>query len=67
MMDTGSESPKNRPAAVVAGELREILHRKEAICAELAALPGDTGVTDYAGKIAELCADYANSGAIPPE
>ena len=48
-------------------ELRSVLHGKEKICAALAALAERTDVSDYAGAIAALCAEYANSGVIPQE
>lgn len=51
----------------ISEELRNVLHGKEKICADLAALAERTDVSDYAGAIAALCAEYANSGVIPQE
>ena len=51
----------------VSEELRAILHAKENLCAQLAALPDKDGVEDYAGEIAALCAAYSASGTVPPE
>ena len=51
----------------ISEELRSVLHAKEKICADLAALADSTEVSDYAGAIAGLCADYAAAGTIPQE
>ena len=51
----------------ISEELRNVLHGKEKICADLAALAERSDVSDYAGAIAALCAEYANSGVIPQE
>ena len=51
----------------ISEELRSVLHGKEKICADLAALAERSDVSDYAGAIAALCAEYANSGVIPQE
>ena len=51
----------------VSEELRANLHAREKLCAELAALPEQTDVADYAGAITRICTEYASSAAIPPE
>lgn len=51
----------------ISEELRNVLHAKERVCTELAALAERVDVSDYAGTIAALCADYSNAGAIPQE
>lgn len=51
----------------VSEALRADLHAREKLCADLAALPEKSGVVDYAGAIAAICAEYANCPAIPPE
>ena len=49
----------------ISEELRNVLHAKEKICTELTALADRADVSDYAGTIAALCADYSNAGNIP--
>ena len=51
----------------VSEELRANLHAREKLCAELAALPDQTDVADYAGVITRICTEYASCAAIPPE
>ena len=51
----------------VSEELRANLHAREKLCAELAALPDQTDVADYAGAITRICTEYASCAAIPPE
>ena len=51
----------------ISEELRNVLHAKERVCTELAALAEHVDVSDYAGTIAALCADYSNAGTIPQE
>ena len=48
-------------------ELRNVLHAKERICADLASLAERSDVNDYAGAIAALCSEYANAGTVPQE
>jgi len=62
-----TDTQNGRPVGVLNDALREILHAKESICAELANLANRNDVTDYQTKIAGLSEAYAASGDIPPE
>ena len=67
MSEMNTDTQNGRPVGVLNDALREILHTKENICAELTSLSRRNDVTDYQTKIAELSDAYAASGEIPPE
>jgi len=48
-------------------ELRERLHLREAVCAELEALPGNGRCSDCEGEISRLTEKYNSMPEIPPE
>ena len=60
-----SDHPQEKSSGIPES-LRDLLHRKEAICADLENLANASAV-DYQNEIARLSADYDNAGALPQE
>ena len=66
MSVTISDGSPERPNGAISDALREHLHLRQDICAELEGLPDRVGV-DYAAEVSRLCTAFSNAPQVPPE